>query len=371
VMLNGEAPSFREGLDRGSVSFGHSVLAYCGYRAGAFRYIPGRIDRTRLYARPLSDDVGGPVTRANLDKVEIVVRHGSNREDALKAAGLVKAEIKHLEDHGVQDTGQAIYPTGWWGKYTLTGISGTTRVEFVPPALMMQATTFVSSVADFLEYLLDKRSSDKAQNFRVALHRLVRLDGEEVFQQITPYFGRIDKKEGTGRIFPVLGGIVGLACHTGSLVVVRRESNAQFAKVWDAAKFDRVGARAIEPYVDSLMACPFFAPTGGAAERVCMVLFIDSADPNFFDAETKTALAVACKGFVELLERLVESGAIRALPTYYAGYEVKPRDPALLQSLEALGVEFTEPTLTEWKNGLTFKSLRSLDLEIGRLAQAT
>jgi hypothetical protein len=57
---------------------------------------------------------------------------------------------------------------------------------------MTHATTFVSTLGNILEFLIDKKATDGTGNgqFRVALHRLVRFDGDEVFQQITPYVGR-------------------------------------------------------------------------------------------------------------------------------------------------------------------------------------
>jgi hypothetical protein len=366
IFLNGELPSFREALNNAHVSFGNSALAYCAHRTGAFTYLSGRIDRTKRSGQLLLKDDAGQPHRFGNKTPKILYRHGADRETALLKVGLDKIAIDHLKSRSEDDTGQPVYPPGWWGR----SAGASQRVEHVPPALMMQATTFVSTLADLLRFMIDRRAaSGTKHNFRVALHRLASFDGQQYFQQITRYFGRIDKTAGVGRIFPLNGGIVGLACRTGSLVVVRRTSEDQFQKVWKLAEFDSVGARAILPYVDSLLACPFFSiPLAG--DRVAMVLFVDSSDPDFFDDDVLAAISIACKGFVDLLETSAASGAIRAVPTSYSGFQVHDWDDNLIQQLEHLGVRFTKPNEHAWKDGLTFKSLRSLDLELGRLAQS-
>ncbi|MEZ5996076.1 MAG: FAD-dependent oxidoreductase [Hyphomonadaceae bacterium] len=324
VMLNAKEDSFRLALNAASVSWGHAALAYCAYRSDAFRYVPGKLNPTRLADEKIQQHLEGWIEPKQLKGIEPLIRRGPKRREAVLGANLTPDEVTHLESQKDQDTGQPIYPTGWWGKYTHAPDSGTTRVEFVPPALMMQATTFAATVAEFLRSRLSVGAS--SDRFRVALHRLVRLDDQEWFQQITPYFGNVDKKGGDGRIFPVLGGIVGLACHTGSQVIVSKRSQKNFDEVWELAKFDKLDARPIEKHVGALMACPFFAPNGDGQERVCMVLFVDAGDPDFFAPDTRKDISMACSSFVQTLEQLISLGAIRALPSYYSGYEVSPRD---------------------------------------------
>jgi hypothetical protein len=198
--------------------------------------------------------------------------------------------------------------------------------------------------------------------------RLVRFDGQEVYQQITPYVGRVDSTAGLGRYFDVKSGIVGLACRFGSLTVVHKTSEENFKKIWELIPLDRDGAKPIKEYVVSLLACPFFAPDDqSGANYVPMVLFVDSAEPNFFDEKTREVISAACRGFVELLEDLHERRALRSVPTYYPGVRVERGDEldALAAELKTLGLEFTDVKDRRWKEGLTFKTLKSLDLEVG------
>lgn len=276
----------------------------------------------------------------------------------------------------IRDSGQQIFPAGWWGRYTAPADAANddrppVPVEFVPPALMTYGTTFVSTLGNILEFLIDKKSpngTDKRE-FRVTLHRLTRFDGREVFQQITPYVGRVESKAGFGRFFPVEGGIVGLACRTGSLVVARKTNAETFDKIWDLTKLVRSGAKPVKRYVDSIFACPFFAPEeDGEPDHVSLVLFVDSAEADFFDGEVMGTIHAACRGFVQLLETLHVSGALKPVPTFYPGFQVQPNadsDP-LVCELKSLGVKFEHTSDRAWKGGLTFKTLKSLDLELAR-----
>src|SRR5258705_5256243 len=98
-----------------------------------------------------------------------------------------------------------------------------------------------------------------------------------------------------------------------------------------------------------------------------MVLFVDSADPNFFDDEMREVISASCRGFVKMLEDLHNRQALRAVPSYYPGLKVErgARIDSLIDQLKGFGVEFTDTNDRGWKEGLTFKTLNSLDLEVG------
>jgi hypothetical protein len=235
---------------------------------------------------------------------------------------------------------------------------------------MTHATTFVSTLGRILEYIIDKSSKGQGERkFRVTLHRLARFDGLDVFQQITPYVGRVDSSAGFGRFFRVESGIVGLAARTGSLVVARKTNGQKFQRVWQLTQLKRSRAKSIKPYVDSLFACPFFAPDESNGDlHTLLVLFVDSADADFFTEEVLGTISAACGGFVLLLENLYRSGALRLVPSSHHGFRVLPasRLEALVSELKTLGVTFKSPIDHGWKKELTFETLNSLDLEVGR-----
>jgi hypothetical protein len=376
VILNGKAASFRLGLSMQNQSFSNALLAFLLFRLDAIKYKCGSLD-TKNAAKPRLTKITGAKARPEwLRNAEsVIIRHGTDRESALRAVDCGRA-IKFLRSRSTVDSGKQIYPAGWWGRYVEPDATSSSRktpapVEYVPPLLRTHATTFVSTLASILRGLIDTRQSpqrgSRKRKFRVTLHRLTQFDGKDVFQQVTPYKGRISSEAGVGRFFPVQGGIVGIACRTGSLVVARRTDPAKFSKIWELTELNQSGAKNIKPYVDSLLCCPFFAPeSGNGVQHVILALFVDSADPGFFDNETLQTISFACRGFVDLLESFNSERMLRALPAVAMGYRVQPSKviAKLKRDLKALGVSFVDASDKGWKEGLTFKTLRSLDLQV-------
>jgi hypothetical protein len=371
VVLNGKAESLRVGLNLNRISFGNALLAYCLFRVDAFDYKTGELDTIRRRLLRVPDAAARPSWLANA--TTIIVRHGTDREKALREISLGDQEIEIVRAQ--RNTGNPMYPDGWWGQYTRPTDSkrdgqSFTPIEFVPPALVSHATTFVSTLANVLGVLIDrsKKREKGKRKFRLTLHRLTRFDGHQVFQQITPYSGRVESSSGLGRYFRVEGGIVGLSCRTGSLVVVEKKDEKKFDQVWEMTDLQASGAKSIRPYVDSLLACPFFAPEKrGGKQHVAMVLFVDAAEAGFFNAEVQETISAACSGFVRLLEGLHASGALRPVVSFYPGFRVQKgvKQNNEIAKLKRLGVKFTDANDRGWKKGLTFSSLHSLDLEVG------
>ncbi len=371
VTLNGKAESLRIGLDLDRISLGNALLTYCLFRIDAFRYEPGELNSNTRELRDVPESSTKPSWLS--EAANVIVRHGTDRRKALVDIGCGDEAIELVRKQS--NTGTQIYPDGWWGRYTrpsdaVRDNETFTPVEFVPPALMSHATTFVCTLGNVLGVLIDKRGrGTKGKiNFRVALHRLTRFDGHEVFQQITPYAGRVESTAGLGRFFGVEGGIVGLACKTGSLVVAEKKDEKKFARIWELTALHQSGAKTIKSYVDSVLACPFFAPqTMGGKQYVTLVLFVDSADPGFFNAEVREVISAACRGFVNILESLHGSGALRPIVSFYPGFQVQQasKRTKVIGELKKLGVSFKDATDRRWKKDLTFRSLHSLDLEVG------
>jgi len=151
-------------------------------------------------------------------------------------------------------------------------------------------------------------------------------------------------------------------------VVARKKDDAAFKKIWELTPLDRSGAKDIQPYVDSLLACPFFAPEGNrdGDHYVQLILFADAADADFFDQHVLEMISAACRGFVDLLEDLLARRAIRPVPTFYPGCKVDVDNElsTKIELLRGLGVEFIDTADKGWKAGLTFRALRSVELEV-------
>jgi hypothetical protein len=202
VTLNGKEDSLRQSLTLNRVSLSNALLIYFLYRIRAVSYESGSIDASDAKNPKLN----GASVPAWLTGAKLIVRHGTDRERALRDVGCADAIEFMRRQSKIRDSGRQIFPAGWWGRYTAPEDAANpgrppAPIEFVPPALMTHATTFVSTLGNILEHLIDKKSAAGSgkREFRVTLHRLVRFDGREVFQQITPYLGSVENKAGLGR----------------------------------------------------------------------------------------------------------------------------------------------------------------------------
>lgn len=341
VLLIGKMSSFADCLALKEASFGNALLAYLLYRTREFEYGPGPL---------LSNDVpsgrvaaflsegqpngmpGVAVTRSN---TPIIVRHGTDRSDALMRVGLDPVQIESIRTcHADHDwPADPIYPSGWWDRFTqpknaLGGNDRFVSMEHVPKEMHSHATVFVVGLAAAVEAFLNARGQDKCE-FRIALHCLRESSRDDasgaLFHQVTNYAGRIGddvgRLQGVGRTFPAKDGIVGLACQSGRVVVATGDDR-QRGKLLEQVRLEKSGAKAVRSDVQGFLAYPLLSPGG---TRVIMILFLDIADRTTLEGDAPIVEMVhcACVRFVDSLEQAVAIGAIRAVPDGYKGYPFK------------------------------------------------
>ncbi|MBV9925568.1 MAG: FAD-dependent oxidoreductase [Acidobacteria bacterium] len=360
AVLNGEAKSLSYALRLDKASLFNTLLVHNLDALNAFDYLPGG-------CKPYGTSGVVIKNKRYLSrKHNIIIRHGTDRDAVFKAAEC-EDELKRLKtNHEAEkqfDTSSRIWPAGWWEHAPSLGGE---RREFVPPAMMTIAATFVSTLSDIIK-LLHRKTVDL--QFRATLHRLINVQGEDYYQQISRYAGT--RTEGAvGRVFEVKGGLVGLACRLGRPVIVRRDET--FDEVWNYLALKKVEARDIDERVQSLLACPFFAPTAGVGKPtpVALVLFMDSAQRDFFDVEDNQVLKsvyAACHGFVQNLETMKETGEVVFSSSDYVGYEyTEPKkDIDFVEKYESVEVE--NKVFESFIRDLTFKTIASFDAELETL----
>lgn len=253
--------------------------------------------------------------------------------------------------------------------------------EFVPPATITIATTFVNTLSDII-------SRNQEFGFRLTLHRLIKIKDKQFFQQIARYSrpnknsqqlvtseqDRKTKNEEVRRVFRIETGLVGLVCRLGRPVIIKRMNETSFKSFWEKLQmYDKnYPPREINKQVKSLLACPFFAPHKGDAPRhVSAVLFVDSSDLNFFSEKTLEIIYAACQGFVRNLEDMKANREVFFSSAEYLGYPIhstpSKRDQQILDNPDyasLLGLEFSDRIFKDFKKGLTFKTIQSLDAEL-------
>lgn len=371
VWLNGRTAQFIDALSLRNVSLSNALLAFLLYRLGAFEYVSGTLSRNgqkwSLSGQPAEWKV----------PASVVVRHGTDRHSPLEAAGFPEAVEELRSRADAAQSARRLFPAGWWARNrrprdaaTVDAVARPT--EFAPPTTVTVATTFVTTLSDVLVELL--RHRDRTADgrpggplIRMTLHRVARIGEEEVFQQVSPYRGLLIERQrgGTGRIFPVGPGMVGLALRTGRPIVFRRQTD-ELGEMEGATAFGKLLAQPIEPHVDSMIACPFFAadPAGTGEARVNFVLFADTSDRSFFEDDRLRLLYAACKGFVHNIEESLAERRLRQVTSAYPGYRAEsPLDSAEAARFEAVGISFDNEVFAEFRTDLTFSSLVSTELD--------
>ena len=202
---------------------------------------------------------------------------------------------------------------------------------------------------------------------------MVRIRDQEFFQQMSPYGGYDTTQSGltAGRIFDARGGLVGHTCRLARPIIVVRKKGVAFNEIWSFLQLNSTHAREILPEVDSMFSCPFFAQMDGSKRGtghtgcVPMVLFADAKDRDFFNKPVLQAIYAASTGFVRNLDALYLNKKIRPIDTGYAGYPIPDgrRIGSMVRKLTELGAQFDKEIFPIFKSDLTFKAIRSLELD--------
>jgi hypothetical protein len=394
AILNGRERTFSEVLGLSNASMFNTLLTYLLYQSGNFTYVYGGFRRdspeqVMIEQAPVPSieppkatpknrqpkKKNEPVARTVSFKPDhLTVRHGVDRYQSLLSAGVSEIEIDKLRrrqsKESDRDTIEPLWPAGWWYDNIHLKDWDRARIEFVSPATLTIASTFVSTVSDILIQLGRERpgrsSPTSGTEFRITLHRVVDIRGEKFFQQVAYYAGT--RTSGSpGRVFELETGLVGLVCRKGAPIVARKTDKKVFQRLWEALALTKHGAKKVDNRVQAILACPFFALSDDGRDRyVCMVLFIDSERVNFFSQEILKTVYAASAGFVHSLDGRAKSGDVRFATRSYRGYKPKLRagDRQVLKEYNQILQVLDQGEFQQFVDELTFDKVKSFDAEL-------
>jgi hypothetical protein len=282
------------------ISFQNALLVYLLYRCGGFA--------------PSSEDELELVTRFGISPGDVIRRHGTKRIEQLLR--LLPPEIcKPIEKTWNKDRCADLRQTAdiqWSGGYF--GVTGreedfptvkdqertTWRKEYLPGPTALLAIAITSAVAGEIE-----RLRPKARHFRVTIHRVLSIHGEELLQQACDYIGRNldDAKSTAGRTFPAQNATIGQAYLTRR--IVRSQPGIRPVKlneVMEKLSLNQA-SRKMSSEVGFLAAIPIVQPENDFYDPspVCAVVYFDSRDKGFDISDRELAQVV------RLVERIVDS----------------------------------------------------------------
>jgi hypothetical protein len=303
----------------------------------------------------------------------LTIRHGVNSRQTLLSVGLAETQIESLKKQQAKeaerDTIEPLWPAGWWSKnINLPGWVTREPIEFVPPATLMIASTFVSTVSDIL-IQLHQGTDSREREFRITLHRILDIRGEIFFQQVAYYAGNAGTRlnGSPGRVFPIETGLVGLVCRRGAPIAATKKTKGDWERLWNALALTEHDAKPVDPKVSAIMGCPFFVPSENATQRhVGLVLFIDSERANFFTDSILETIFAASAGFVHNLDERVKSEDVRFATRSFRGYQpnLRRRDAKLFRDYEHTLRILDGGEFQKFVDKLTFQRVRSFDAEL-------
>jgi len=353
AILNGRAKDFSQVLRLDKASLFNTLITFILEAEGEIEYVGGEYS---------ADEHGVRIGDRRVVDEEVIIRHGTDRKAIFEEAGFTEGVTVLQKQDPIReriDTSGTLWPPGWWGEHAKNALSGE-RVEFVPPATQAIATTFVSTLSDVIEL----HKSSTGIRFRITLHRLISVNDEDFFQQISEYAGTKDGAKSSRkskRVFKV-SGLVGLVCRLGRPIIVVRDDEEEFQKIWGVLNFINLAARPIDSRVQSLFGCPFLATGSGGAKSkyVSLVLFMDSEQKDFFTPEVMRTIYAACRGFVENLENMNTNGDVFFAPSDYRGYFVKRSEAtSILRQFKSVKTDHVE--FKNFVEELTFSSVTFFD----------
>ena len=403
AILNGTAPTFSESLTLATASMLNTLITFLMYDLDAFSYVSGSCqsptkahevtidyhldDVVEVKAEPLqkeppADHVYALATglisgdskgkkpsshRVSHNVDRLILRHGSDLRKNLLMVGITGEDISKLQKSQIEfcknaktddggtplDGTSPLWPAVWWSKERKAVDVKVDQVEFVPPATIALATTFVSSLSEILYHQQKSKMSGHHSGstgasrkllwpggqqvgakedpyFRITLHRLLSVRKEFLFQQIAYYGGVMDESKTPGkpgRVFSLELGLVGLACRLGGPIILYRgegdEAKRRWEHLWRELKVNKDAGVNVPPEeVHSMLACPFFAPAKDDSDKLILaVLFMDSEVPGlFFGEDVIKTIFNACQGFIRNLDQLVQDEVVRFSARDFRGY---------------------------------------------------
>lgn len=316
VTLNGTKSNIKNALNNHGASFLNIVLCQRLAHIGAYDYVSGGVESAKKIESRFSVQHQVHPSFSYEEYYDIIaIRHGSESEQSLRELQCFDDDLKGAVSRlSASAEAERLWPPGWWGDNSIkrfplegrreTKIGIRDSIEFVAPLTLSHASQFIATLSEIVQ-----RSRTKPE-FRVTLHRCVKIRGEEMLQQISPYYGT-RLKGVPRRVFPLKNGMIGLAAQTGSIWCASArdphelvEDQALLSIPRSDPKKDGTHPNKMRDDISSILAIPFISK--GSEPRSSIVLYMDSNDPRMFDSKLLKTILQACRGFCALIDRMAD-----------------------------------------------------------------
>lgn len=179
------------------------------------------------------------------------------------------------------------------------------KIEYFRPETVAICSNYIS----ILSNILKGTNKGSKTTFRIALHRIIKTDGELCYQQVTSYFDNNEtyntKYRALGSTYSINRGNVGFSIKSGKSLLIKKPSvkSTYFERLvreLGLVEDFEIGKR------KSFLSIPILAKSPSGTLSTNMVLYMDSEEEGYFDGpEVIPLIYNSLIGFLESLSRLL------------------------------------------------------------------
>lgn len=263
------------------VSFQNALLVYLLFKCGGFS--------------PSYEEEDALVKRFAIQPEHVVRRHGINRIQQFERllskefVGVIEADRKKNGGGRLLQAAKIRWTGGYFGipgrLANISSVSDRTRKswrkEYLPGPTSLLATVLCGALVGSL-----RRLRPSADQFRVTLHRVLKIDEEELLQQACEYLGAgaPSASIGAGRTFPAQNATIGLAYMCRRVIRSRRDVHTGALQTAMLELKLNLASSKMASDVQFVLAIPILQPTTDflPPSPVAGVVYIDSHSPEFW-----------------------------------------------------------------------------------------
>lgn len=265
------------------------------------------------------------VNGKSLGKIDhVIIRYGTDKAKVIKGLKLSSQEnkrIKKLQELQKDNlNGSAVERRWTFGEINSyfdrsvggvdTILHNTRRREYLTP----DTTSICLSHMNILAKTLASLSSER---FRLCFNRVIQLDGEFFYQQITPYCntdGVIDN--GSVRsVYPIDQGSIGLSILSGRPIITLQDDRDAFCSLLKEVKIEKQYEQSGDS--KAFLTLPILGQYKNPAHpksaylATNLILFVEATDIELLKNESTISMIYhSTKGFIDYLNHMVSGGQI-------------------------------------------------------------
>jgi hypothetical protein len=311
--------SFKDCLDFKKISLLNAFLTYILSINKQFTHEPGDL----LQNKGSEYYIDG---RRIEDVNNTIIRHGTDKKKVIEKLFLSDVELEQVrkiekKQRAMSNLGRtnSLWTFGQINSYfreisedpSRYIVSSRKRREYLSP----DTIAICSSHVNILAKTLDSFHKRGSKHFRLALHRVIKIDEQFYFQQITSYCGSksVTSDGGVQNVHPIGRGNVGLSIRCGKPFLAVRKDDDSFYSLMEQIKFHK---KYSSPDKDpkAFLTVPILAPGKTSVKKgenppytTNLVLYVDSQDDDFFKKEIVDIIISSTKGFIEYINKLIEA----------------------------------------------------------------